>query len=232
MKLKLFGFLTYLFFSVLAVSAQDGTYTDTVFLKDQITIPCKILEQSYQKLKILYRDSVVTTISTDNIVDYKFGDIKSFRKEQKLKFADFENNTVFFEGLGNGMFGSLNYDRIFYRKNIFSASFRIGFAMFETGGLLPMELNLFWTGKKPAFHTELGFGYTPLVWADYNMMLAFLRFGFRYQQPKGGLFFRVAFTPLYQFEYNYIDSYSGNTGFDGGFFLPWMGFSVGYTIER
>jgi hypothetical protein len=243
MRLKKIAIITVLICVFNQIYAQNGIYKDTVYLKNDIKIPCNILETGSIDITILFGDSDITTINTENIDNYIFADFKTFKKNRHAEFQKYSNNTVFFEGFGNGLYFSINYDRIFYRTNKLAASFRIGFTQYETGGLLPIELNLLGKGRKTGCFTEIGAGYTPLIWSDYNFSTMFFRIGFRYQQPKGGLFFRVAFLPSYQFPFTHSIKSSGMGGtflkerFGGvrtgdGSFVVWYGFSIGYTIPK
>ena len=245
MRSKIISIITPLVFLFVASFAQDGTYKDTIFLKNDIKIPCKILNTSYSEISILFGDNAVTKINTDNIDHYQFADFKEFKKTKKAKFREFSNNTVFFEGFGNGLYSSINFDRILYRDGNFATSFRIGYSQYQTGGLVPMELNFLGMGKITGCYSEFGIGYSPLIGADYDMSIVSLRLGFRYQQPKGGLFFRAAFLPLYQFpNKDYRERVAINNGVYGnienssvtpnaeGRFLPWFGLSIGYTIQK
>jgi hypothetical protein len=227
------------------IYAQNGVYKDTVYLKNNIKIPCKILETSFSEITIQFGDSSVTKINTDNIDHYQFADIKEFKRNKLVKNRQFSNNTVFFEGYGNGFYSSINYDRIIYRNNNFATSFRIGYSQFQHGCLLPMEFNFLEKGRINSCYCEFGIGYTPLVMTVDDFTQLYLRIGFRYQQPKGGIFFRIAFTPLYQISNTilnewvyfsndrtvYIDNFS-SSGFKESIIIPWFGFSIGYTIQK
>jgi hypothetical protein len=244
MRLRKIVIITLLMCVYADIYAQNGVYKDTIYLKNNIKIPCKILEMSYSEITIQFGDNSVTKINTDNIDHYQFADFKEFKKNKRAKFSQFSNNTVFFEGFGNGLYSSINYDRIFYRNNSMAASFRIGYSQYKTGALLPFELNFLGKSKSTPFYSEFGIGYTSLLWADYEMSTIFFRIGFRYQQPKGGLFFRVAFLPLYQLNNNSPQrlgimrggtGYYENLNFTGNSddnFMPWFGVSIGYTIPK
>jgi len=226
MRFKPVLILFLLLLSYSQIKAQQKKYSDRVVLNDSIIIECKIIEIGHSEITILYRDSAISKIPLLDVVDYKIADKKAYRRDQKEKYKGYSNNTVFFEVFGSGILWSINYDRIFYHQNDFMSSFRIGYFQAPVGALLPLELNCIWNGKNPACHTEIGFGYTPLVGGSYKSSKCYIRIGFRYQLPEGGLFFRVGFIPFYQFPY--VQDGFNNTGY----FMPWYGFSIGYTIPE
>jgi hypothetical protein len=224
---------TLLLLSFICSFAQKAVYSDTVYLKDDIKIPCKILEVGYKEISIQYGDSSDTKIPSENFVDYKIADIKTFKKEKKALYRGYAKNTVFFEGFGNGLYSSINYDRIFKRKYNSAVSLRVGYSQNDVGAFIPIELNYLDAGIKPGCFAELGIGATPLVFAktDGFASVFFLRVGFRYQQPKGGFFFRFGFLPGYSTTYSYMNErYYGVTHPCG--FIPWYGISIGYTIQK
>jgi hypothetical protein len=229
MRLKHFPVLMIIMFHFSGVHAQNIHYTDTVYVNDNIKIPCKIINKSNRQLTFIYGDSATSIVDIDNIISYKIADIKALRQYEQSKFEGYSNNSIFFEGLGNGILGSINFDKIFYREKDFATSFRIGFSQMSDGGLLPLEVNFLWNVKPEALHSELGFGFTPNIWGNYKIKYGIFRIGFRYQQPKGGLFFRAGLMAMYQFPFKDSDSWSGARTQEG-FFLPWIGLSIGYTL--
>jgi hypothetical protein len=132
-------------------------------------------------------------------------------------------NSIFFEGYGNGILYSINYDRLI--TNSFGA--RIGYSKFDLGNefsftTIPVLLNYF-VGEQNS-RLELGAGIVHVsvsgnfTWfADtFKADKAFFTsvIGYRFQPIDGGLLFRIDFTPII-----------GN-----GKFLPFGGISLGATF--
>ncbi len=158
---------------------------------------------------------------------------------------------VFLELGGNGVFLSVNYDRIVYQRSAFKVSLRAGFGLLRDAvysysntlagqnyakPLLPLEVNGMF-GKRKG-HLELGLGYTPYLdkrndtyqdgqgsYVDNIRWrlnsLVFARLGYRYQKPEGGFFFRVAITPIV------VDA---GPGYTTQFFQPFAGLGVGMSF--
>jgi hypothetical protein len=147
---------------------------------------------------------------------------------------DFRKNALYFEGLGQGLLYSLNYDyRI--RQNI---SLRAGFThwslnplfLLTTGKLsytsFPIMIN-YLTGKKDNLF-ELGGGIMPafvsldgteIFWGSEikekgSTILGTATVGYRYQPLAGGLMGRIGLTPIFTFDK----------------FIIYFGFSLGYSF--
>jgi len=146
-------------------------------------------------------------------------------------------NSVFVELGGNGLYYTVNYDRLFkfsdyiyisrrvglhYSNNLLGNNYRFIGIPLEISGLIPISDRHF---------LEIGAGITILNRLknsdNHNETLAILalRAGFRYQRPNGGFFFKAGFTPLYNF---YVDHPLPNTNYFSWFFLP--GIAFGYTF--
>ena len=133
------------------------------------------------------------------------------------------NNAVYVELLGNaGYLYNLTYDRTIYTKEKRKFSIAIGAQYLPESSLsnedllsTSHQLNLFF-GVKHHFETGIG-----LV-IDYgNGDQAYLaRIGYRYQDPGGGVFFRIGFTPV--FVQDILERSS--------IVLPWAGLSYGRTF--
>ena len=129
-------------------------------------------------------------------------------------------NAAYVELAGNGIFYSLNYERIIHQKGVFKSAARVGFTAMplKVGGdtywsaALPLEL-IGLIGRN-RHHLELGIGYTPYYYAvgkfeigssgeefdRYRLTsLLPLRVGYRYQKPDGGFFFRIGYLPSMDF---------------------------------
>lgn len=127
---------------------------------------------------------------------------------------EFRKNTVYLELLGNGGYYSLNYDRIFEIKPKIKISTRIGFTYFpdlfgngfrQVGPLT--EVSILYSLFNNKHFLELGSGlsyfhqgYMINPGYTYNEAVLFFipRLGYRFQQPNGGLFFKIGFLPIYE----------------------------------
>lgn len=160
-------------------------------------------------------------------------------------------NTIYVEGLGNGIFGSLNYDRLLLIKKL-KFSYRLGFIYLPHNVIsfytIPIEFN-FLRGKKN--HSEFGIGFSyvnGLNEKSYNVpdgsnfstiyeysraiYLNVKPIGYRFQRPSGGLFFRtgIAITSkIAELNINYrnIKSNSNQPAI-----WPTISISLGYTFRK
>ena len=130
-------------------------------------------------------------------------------------------NAVYVEFGGNGIFNSINFDRLLNPQSLNNKlSLRIGAGFYKSANdssiitTVPFEIN-YWPGKSN-LHLELGVGYTPsfghrtykkdnIVYAekdfDSNIIL---RAGVRYQEKDGKILLRCGLTPvIYK---NYYDN--------------------------
>ena len=144
-------------------------------------------------------------------------------------------NALYFEAGGWGGYGSLNYERIVLLGKIIRLSGRVGiwpFAKFYT--LFPMGINFSLGDTKN--HFEIGIGHTLQIQDDKNgqadvyYSVTTLSFGYKYQPRYGGLFFRIAFTPLIGDNSNISNAsdffpYFKGTG-------AWFGLSLGYSFKK
>ena len=129
-------------------------------------------------------------------------------------------NAVYAEAFGNGLFYSLNYDRMINDR----LSGRVGI-MYAGAFAAPAMANFLIARRR--HHLEVGLGLVflsstdvadDLQIADKHLasVMASCTVGYRFQDPAGGLVFRAGFTPLFSFAFD-------ATG------LPWFGASVGYS---
>ena len=152
--------------------------------------------------------------------------------------TDLKKNTVFFEVGGNGVLYSLNYDRLFDISRKFKASTRIGLHFSENlndnGNRyigFPLEVSGLYSIFNNKHFLELGTGLTLMNDNDFSLnhkttlfILAF-RAGYRYQKPQGGMFFKIGFTPLYDF---YIINPKDHIIYSTWFLFGGIG--IGYTF--
>lgn len=137
---------------------------------------------------------------------------------------------VFVEALGNAGLGSMNYERSFFVAGRGKAGARIGFGTihlrnfeqrFDPDLIVPIGLFATWGGR---FRAEAGGGaaLTSITYPDPSTfeparraeVQAWSSIGFRFSKPEGGVLFRVAYTPIWEF----------------GKLRHWGGFSVGYSF--
>ncbi|WP_439490000.1 hypothetical protein [Algoriphagus sp.] len=140
-------------------------------------------------------------------------------------------NALYVEFGGNSGPYSINYSRIIHQKDKLKLNVSSGFSMvpnkvdFQSISnrkwlpVVPLEFSAFW--GKSNHHLELGIGITSYLDRGLEMDLetfevsdkvffsAFipLRVGYRYQKPTGGIFYRVAYTPLMQMPISGRDSW-------------------------
>ncbi|WP_242928593.1 hypothetical protein [Pontibacter vulgaris] len=152
-------------------------------------------------------------------------------------------NSIFLELAGNGGFYSINYDHILLSADNWRLAGRAGAMYYSTvsGGVkgertvwlaAPLEVS-YLRGRGDHF-MELGIGLTPLYqeYPEQDVMmqkkeivlLPVGRLGYRYQQRKGGMFYKAGFTPMAQF--------NNERNLGRSKFLPWFGLAVGYTLKK
>jgi hypothetical protein len=148
------------------------------------------------------------------------------------KETQYSQNAIFAEGLGPGIFYSINYDHRFTPN----MSIRVGFTSWSLPGLFligetnvtafPITVNHL-IGKG-ASHLELGIGIMPTIVSfsgqeiffgtqvsgSSTVVLGTANIGYRLQPNEGGIFFRIGFTPLFTFQK----------------FQPWGGVSLGASF--
>lgn len=144
----------------------------------------------------------------------------------------YKRNTIYGEALGQGLIGSVSYDRLYITKDKKKYSFTIGVTLpviEDTRFGIPLSFNYLIGKKNSSF--EVGMGFTALL-ASYRSYFTRLddarnnislyatpKIGYRFQRRKGGLFFRATLTPILGLSQDINPSA----------FL-WFGVSVGYTF--
>lgn len=144
-------------------------------------------------------------------------------------------NAGFIELGGNAGLYSLNFDRIYYYKDKFKVSARVGFAPYFNGYYIEQEYvleNNFILFTNP-HHLELGLGATlqrrhnerPGQIDNYfweNIIFGVARCGYRYQKQDDGFFFRAGLTPVIMSD--------DAEGFHSNYFQFWAGVSFGISF--
>ncbi len=143
-------------------------------------------------------------------------------------FPQSHPNSVYVELLGNGGLYSINYDRLFTE----TIGGRIGFMYFSSDRgliiltdvelfLFPVMLNFFLgsgnhrleLGVGPVFGTASA-GIFGSETTSGSGIFGTAVIGYRYQSTRGGLVFKIGFTPL----------------IGAGEFKPWGGMSIGFSF--
>jgi hypothetical protein len=142
-----------------------------------------------------------------------------------------KKNSVYIEGLGSaGAIYNLSYDRIVYQEEQNKFTIAMGMQFLSHSpyndndwiGSISPQIN-YLQGIK--HHLELGIGFTYLasmsnVFIREGIWGVPLRIGYRYQRDEGGLFLKIAYTPII------IDKEIISSGF-----LPvWGGLALGWTF--
>ncbi len=138
---------------------------------------------------------------------------------------DKSEHRLFFEGLGNAGFGSLNYEKRLVKLDCPKSEFvfRTGLSGFpgdvNTGTtlVLPNSFNFLYGN---AHKLELGFGQTLSVRLKGALFIrTVFNLGYRFQKPDKHVFYRLTYTPLMS---NIWDIQ----------FQHWGGFSIGYQFLK
>ncbi len=153
-----------------------------------------------------------------------------------------QNNSIYAELLGNGMFGSVNYERQLTNKPILMARVGVGFwsdlgimGSSDSGYTIPVSLNYLLDLKKNNY-LEIGIGLT-LVDANFmsnnapsNILYLFTSIGFR-RNFGNNLFWSLHFSPFV----NNITSNTYKSGDESIYIIDefdfdtniWFGISIG-----
>lgn len=145
--------------------------------------------------------------------------------------SDRKHNNVFIEIGGTAIYGSINYERNFYLNDKFGSSLSIGILPINAEHLygvdffpiMPMRANAFYEQNKHKY--VLGFSVFPVreltenpekleYFINYNHSF-FL--GYRYTYPNNRFNVGFSLNPI-------IDS--------TGILIPWVGFQIGYFIDK
>lgn len=132
-------------------------------------------------------------------------------------------NAVFVEVGGNGGLYSLNVERLVLpRFSLRGGVSTLGFMRTTEYVILPATASLLIQQADPKYHFELGGGPSFVIDQGIADILGTAILGLRYQPVDGGLFLRLAFTPLL--------STSGEIELLWGHVGPSAGFAIGYSF--
>jgi len=134
-----------------------------------------------------------------------------------------KDNSAIFELAGNGGLCSINFEKNICKKKISEFNWRIGlsFAPIDKnngiGLVFPLMVNSL-IGKN-SHKLELGFGQGITITTKGNFFaLALANIGYRYQPSTSKLFYRITYTPLISYIFDFQ-------------IQQWGGISIGYTFK-
>jgi len=123
------------------------------------------------------------------------GQAQSTMVSKNTLYADFASKDVYY---------SINYDRVFHSGEKLNWSYRIGASILKDAFAVPLGIQAFTAGNKS--HAE--FSLTLIPYVDHSSSFLNTKdksdkyiyvepgIGYRYQEKKGGLFFKAVFTPI------------------------------------
>lgn len=140
-------------------------------------------------------------------------------------------NQLYIEAAGPGGYGSLNYERKIFEKNDLQVGVRCGFSTYHVNDytnnfnpdiLIPIALNGYY-GKIHKFQFGVGQTFTNMVQASSKDFMpirntnfhTFFSIGYEYQKKPQGVFFRITYTPVIEFNM---------------YFRHWAGVSTGFSF--
>ncbi len=132
----------------------------------------------------------------------------------------FAHHLIYLEISGPGGFGSLNYEHAFINHKKHTFAFRCGISthhvndyttQFNPDLIIPLAVNWYY-GKNHKLEINLGQTITSIVHANLTTsntnrqsdLQTIFSVGYRYQKPKGGLFFRFVYNPFLKFNNYYL----------------------------
>jgi hypothetical protein len=119
-------------------------------------------------------------------------------------------NSIYLELLGNGLFYSVNYDRMFTES--FGARVGIGFVQATEASLTTIPIMAHYLFGSGSSKLEIGFGACMLLQPEWSgisfigsedkeargsQILGTATLGYRYQRTDGGFVFRAGVTPIF-----------------------------------
>lgn len=144
-------------------------------------------------------------------------------------------NAIYIEILGNAGLYSLNFDRVFFNRQKFKISGRVGAMIWPNSIYLEqgytVENNYIFFGGD--HHFELGPGLTlqrkfnqdckdTLNYKWESVWFGMFRLGYRYQRQDEGFFFRFGLTPIFYRKYDCREDFPPPNWF-------WLGIAVGVS---
>lgn len=131
---------------------------------------------------------------------------------------------VFLEIAGRGGLGSLNYESIFFQRDLIDLSFRSGLSIAPidrnngTGLVFPVMLNALIGRHHHYLEAGIGQGVTITTRGSFYLLTT-MALGYRFHRHDSPWFYRVSYTPLlsYLLDVQY---------------QHWAGISVGYTFPN
>ena len=137
---------------------------------------------------------------------------------------DNKRKSVFLEIAGSGGLGSFNYEKLFFKKSNIELTWRAGlsFAPIDknngTGIVFPLMINTL-IGKN-SHKLELGLGQGLTITTKGRFFpLTTAAIGYRYQSESIKWFYRVTYTPLISYLFDFQ-------------IQQWGGISIGYTFNN
>lgn len=137
-------------------------------------------------------------------------------------------NSVYIEGMGMSLYGSLNYERLILQKGKWNFGLRAGISSVHFHDftqnlnpdiILPFALNMY-VGN--SHHMEVGIGQTisnmvysnPVTYEPQRKtnLSSNINIGYRYQLSKGGLLFRAGYTPVFERNKYFRNRYGVSVG--------------------
>ena len=135
-----------------------------------------------------------------------------------------KNRYAFFELGGSGGFGSFNFEKCFLQKGNIDFTFRSGISFTPidrnngVGIIFPLLVNMQVGNGSNKLEVGVGQGITITTKGNFFFLMPAL-IGWRYQKPDKRIFYRVSYTPLisYLFDFQY---------------QHFAGLSIGYTLKE
>lgn len=135
-----------------------------------------------------------------------------------------KNKNVFFELAGSGGFGSFNYEKTFLEKEKINYTWRTGISVTpidKNNGIVfifPVTANVLFGKTKHKLELGLGQGISVTTKGSF-FTLGLLTAGYRYAHPDKKWFYRITYTPLVSYIFNFQ-------------IQQWAGISIGYVINK
>ena len=135
-----------------------------------------------------------------------------------------KRKSVYLEIAGSGGLGSINYEKCFLKKNYTEYTWRAGISFMPiakragTAIVFPLMINSIIGKNSHKLDLSLGQGLTLTTKGNF-FILTTAAFGYRYQSENKNWFYRIAYTPLISYIYNFQVQ-------------QWGGITIGCTINN